>query len=96
MQLNVRFPTTLLAMELCKHSPAAFKRVPSVKHEEVEEVFFGNVLSAKFVASTCHNRPYADALFPVSAKILRDNAPSMLACPTPPSARLLIKSAPPR
>jgi acetyl-CoA C-acetyltransferase len=28
-------------------SPAAVERVPQIKPEDVEEVFFGNVLSAK-------------------------------------------------
>lgn len=29
--------------------PAAVERVPQIKAEDVEEVFFGNVLSAKYV-----------------------------------------------
>jgi len=30
-------------------SPAAVERVPQIKPQDVEEVFFGNVLSAKYV-----------------------------------------------
>ena len=60
MQLNVRLLTVLVAFEPCKPSAAALKRVPSVKPEEVEEVFFGNVLSAKSVESAYHIRRLTD------------------------------------
>jgi hypothetical protein len=42
------FPTSLgLKGALADFMAAAVERVPEIKAEDVEEVFFGNVLSAK-------------------------------------------------
>jgi acetyl-CoA C-acetyltransferase len=37
---------------LLKHPPAALERVPEIQPQDVEEVFFGNVLSAKYDSHT--------------------------------------------
>jgi acetyl-CoA acetyltransferase len=60
---------------------AAIARVPQIKPSDVEEVFFGNVLSAKYFP---HRLLSSQALThpPVSVKILPANVPLELASPT--------------
>lgn len=68
-------PNTLISI-------AAVSRVPAIKPEDVEEVFFGNVLSAGYVI--CHTKLslLESSLLTlheiVSAKTQLDNAPSEL------------------
>ena len=46
--------SSLSATDLGSHAiKAAVERVPKIKPEDVEEVFFGNVLSAKYVYLLC-------------------------------------------
>ncbi|KAL9590248.1 MAG: hypothetical protein Q9179_007975, partial [Wetmoreana sp. 5 TL-2023] len=61
----------------------AIERVPSLKPQDVDEIFYGNVLSAKLTSNPS-----------VSDKIPPANAPSMPASANPPSALPSTKSAP--
>lgn len=57
---------------------AALQRVPEIKAEDVQEVFFGNVLSAKLVPFFHANQEIATNLSSTAlVKIQPDNAPSM-------------------
>lgn len=57
---------------------AALQRVPEIKAEDVQEVFFGNVLSAKLVPFFHANLEMATNLSSTAlVKIQPDNAPSM-------------------
>jgi hypothetical protein len=62
---------------------AALQRVPEIKAEDVQEVFFGNVLSAKLVPFFHANQDIATNLSSTAlVKIQPDNAPSMPASVT--------------
>lgn len=62
---------------------AALQRVPEIKAEDVQEVFFGNVLSAKLVPFSHANQEIATNLISTAlVKIQPDNAPSMPASVT--------------
>lgn len=48
MRSNVRFEALIVPIRSLTRVEAALERVPEIKPQDVQEVFFGNVLSAKY------------------------------------------------
>jgi hypothetical protein len=74
---------------------AAVARVPEIKPSDVEEVFFGNVLSAKYVLFYILYLSHSQELTPVVVldRTQLGNAPLVPASKTPPYALQSTKSA---
>jgi hypothetical protein len=78
------------ALTKLSRTAAAVDRVPEIKPEDVEEVFFGNVLSAKcvftpiFIPLTPEDSQ-TDHILTALARLLPASAPSVPASPTPSS-----------
>ena len=75
-------------------SSAALERVPSVDPKDVEEVFFGNVISAKSVHDILLSVKPLTTVRKVSGKIRLVSAQSALDSAIQPFARLSTKYVP--
>lgn len=73
---------------------AALERVPGVNPKDVEEVFFGNVISAKSVHDAGSSVATSDSGGKVSGKTRLDSALSVLDSKIQQFARLSTKYAP--
>ena len=85
--------SSLTATQLGAHAIKAAVQRAGVQPESVEEVIFGNVLSAGYLTFLCYVK-YNLSHFLVSAKTPRASAPWALVSPTQSSALPSTRSAP--
>jgi hypothetical protein len=86
----------MTATQLGAHVIKAAVERSGLNRSEVDEVFFGNVLSAKYAPSAFVHTPLTLSIATAWAKTPPANAPSPQASPPAPSARRSTRCAPHR